>query len=125
MSTVFVVDDDDAVGRALGRLLQGAGYSVRVFTSGEQVLAALSGGTPSCLVIDVHMPGCSGVELFEMLRAIGLQRPVIFISGDAHAATAARMLSAGAVHFLAKPFDDHALLEAVSVATAPLRASGE
>lgn len=125
MDLIFVVDDDVTVGRALGRLLHGAGYRARVFASGEQAMVALSEDRPACLVIDVHMPGCSGVELFQMLRAVGLHSPVIFISGDAHAATAARMLNAGAVHFLAKPFDDDALLHAVAAAIAPLGASGD
>jgi FixJ family two-component response regulator len=123
---VFVVDDDPSVRRAIDRLLRGAGYQVRTFGSGQEVIAALDGSHPACLIVDVRMPDCSGLELVEMLRASPAPPPaVVFITGHGDIAMAVRAMKGGAVDFLAKPFDDEALLGAVAEAVCRTRpASG-
>jgi len=110
---VFVVDDDESVRRAVDRLLRTAGYQVRTFASAEDVLAALPGGDPACIIIDVRMPGINGLDLFDRLRQTPCA-PVIFITGHGDIPMAVRAMKAGAHDFLAKPFDDEALLGAVA-----------
>jgi FixJ family two-component response regulator len=113
---VFVVDDDPSVRRALDRLLRSAGYQVRTFASAYEVLAEMHAGRPACLVVDVRMPGCTGLDLVELLRKAPDPPAVIFITGHGDIAMAVRAMKAGAVDFLAKPFDDVALLDAVAQA---------
>lgn len=114
---IFIVDDDAAVRRALDRLLRVAGYRVRAFASAQEVLAELANSRPACLIIDVRMPDRNGLELFETLRSTREYVPVIFITGHGDIAMAVRAMKAGAADFLAKPFDDKALLDAVAQAT--------
>ncbi len=114
-SEVFVVDDDESVRRAVERLLRTAGYQVRAFASAEDVLAAIPGGQPACIIIDVRMPGIDGLDLFDRLKQTG-SAPVIFITGHGDIPMAVRAMKAGAHDFLPKPFDDEALLGAVAEA---------
>jgi len=114
---IFVVDDDAPVRRALDRLLRVAGYRVRAFASAHDLLAELPSSTPACMIIDVRMPERNGLELFETLRSTRESIPVIFITGHGDIAMAVRAMKAGAADFLAKPFDDKALLDAVAQAT--------
>jgi FixJ family two-component response regulator len=114
---LFVVDDDAPVRRALDRLLRVAGYRVRAFASAHDVLEELPYSTPACMIIDVRMPERNGLELFETLRSTRESIPVIFITGHGDIAMAVRAMKAGAADFLAKPFDDKALLDAVAQAT--------
>ena len=116
--TVAVVDDDFSVRRGLGRLLRSAGYRVETFSSAQEFLARNGSVQPACLVLDVSMPGQSGLQVHEALRADGYEIPVIFITGHGDVATAARAMKAGAAEFLSKPFDDEVLLRAVEHATA-------
>jgi FixJ family two-component response regulator len=113
---VFVVDDDAGVRRALDRLLRSAGYRVQTFGTAAEVLAELQRASPACLIIDVRMPECNGLELFETVRKADGGAPVIFITGHGDIAMAVRAMKAGALDFLAKPFDDEALLSAVAQA---------
>ena len=114
----FVVDDDAPVRKALDRLLRVAGYRVRSFASARDVLTEMSTSNPACLILDVRMPDCNGLELFEALRSTRNLVPVIFITGHGDIAMAVRAMKAGAVDFLPKPFDDNALLDAVAQAIA-------
>ena len=114
---IFVVDDDAPVRRALDRLLRVAGYRVRAFASAHDLLEELPHSRPACMIIDVRMPERNGLELFEMLRSARESIPVIFITGHGDIAMAVRAMKAGAADFLAKPFDDKALLDAVAQAT--------
>jgi two-component system response regulator FixJ len=118
---IFIVDDDAAVRRALDRLLRVAGYRVRAFPSAQDVLAELPNSSPACLIIDVRMPDRNGLELFETLRSMRESIPVIFITGHGDIAMAVRAMKAGAADFLAKPFDDKALLDAVAQATTKVK----
>jgi len=110
---IFVVDDDPSVRKALKRLLSSAGFNVEAFGSAEDVLKSSQQPLADGFVIDVRMPGMSGLELQRRLLAAGSRVPVIFITAheDVEARTAA--MEAGAAAFLQKPFDDRTLLEAV------------
>jgi len=113
---VSVVDDDAAVLRSVGRLLQAAGYSVRTFSSGQDFLAHPDGGAPGCIVIDLSMPGLSGLQLQQALTKKADRRPVVFISGAGSIATSVEAMKAGAVDFLTKPFDASRLLGVIGAA---------
>jgi FixJ family two-component response regulator len=116
--TVFVVDDDPSVRRGLERLLRSAGYRAETFASAREFLQRGDPNAGGCLVLDVRMPGQSGLELYDVLATAGHSIPVIFITGHGDIPMAVRAIKAGAVDFLPKPFDDEALLEAVRQALA-------
>jgi FixJ family two-component response regulator len=116
---VFVVDDDASVRRGLGRLLASAGYRVRVFASGRELLADRHPGAPCCLVLDVRMPELNGLVLHEALVAAGYGCPVVFITGDGEIPVGTRGAGSAAVTVLAKPVDDGDLLEAIGRMIAP------
>lgn len=109
--TVYVVDDDAAVRDALRMLLQSEGMRAETYASAEQFLGAYQPQTTGCLLVDVRMPGMSGLELQETLAARGVRLPVIVITGHGDVAMAVRAMKAGAVDFIEKPFDNAALLE--------------
>ena len=111
-ATVFVVDDDPSVRRGLERLLRTAGHRVESFASAREFLERPEPDGPRCLVLDVRMPGQSGLDLHDRLVASGRDIPVIFITGHADVPMAVRAMKAGAVDFLSKPFDDAELLSA-------------
>jgi len=111
-ATVFVVDDDPSVRRGLERLLRTAGHRVESFASAREFLERPEPDGPRCLVLDVRMPGQSGLDLHDRLVASGRDIPVIFITGHADVPMAVRAMKAGAVDFLSKPFDDAELLGA-------------
>jgi FixJ family two-component response regulator len=110
---VAIVDDDASVRRALGRLLRAAGYRTETFADAEAFLAHIERHTPTCLILDVRMPGLSGLELHDRLLAEHRQIPTIFITGHGDVTMAERAIKAGAAGFLLKPFEDAQLLEAV------------
>jgi len=122
---VSVVDDDALVLRSLGRLLQSAGYAVRTFSSAEEFLVYPDGGAPGCIVIDLSMPDCGGLELQQALVKKHDRRPVVFISGRGTIATSVDAMKAGAVDFLTKPIDETTLLGAVRAAIDKDRAARE
>ena len=124
-ATVLVVDDDASVRRGLGRLLRAAGYRVELFASAQEFLERGDPAGPRCLVLDVRMPGQSGLELHEQLVAAGRDIPVIFITGHGDIPMAVQAMKAGAADFLAKPFDDAVLLTAVEQALARDRRRAE
>jgi FixJ family two-component response regulator len=113
---VAVIDDDLSVRRGLERLLRSAGYRVQAFSSAREFLGYNGSPQPECLVLDVSMPGQSGLHLHDVLVAMGRKIPVIFITGHGDVAMAARAMKAGAADFLSKPFDDEVLLKAVEKA---------
>jgi FixJ family two-component response regulator len=114
--TVFVVDDDPSVRRGLERLLRSAGHRVESFASARDFLDRPEHDGPRCLVLDVRMPGQSGLDLHDRLVASGRDIPVIFITGHADVPMAVRAMKAGAIDFLSKPFDDAELLGATQQA---------
>jgi FixJ family two-component response regulator len=108
---IYVVDDDPPVVIALRRLLHSWGMQVRTFASGEEFLAALSRSHDvDCSVIDVQMPGMTGLEVQERIKRAGMDVPVIFITAHEQEGTEENALIAGAVGFLRKPFTDEALV---------------
>ncbi len=112
--TVYVVDDDRGFLRSMERLLRAAGHAVQTFTSAREFLAAERAGVPECLLLDLRMPGVSGIELQDRLAASGSTLPIVFLSGHADFHTGVRAMKAGAVDFLSKPFTETELLGAVA-----------
>jgi FixJ family two-component response regulator len=110
---VCVVDDDQSVRRALGRLFRSAGYAAETFASAEDYLAREIFEGSICLVLDVRMPGLNGLGLQEALETRGACEQIVFITGHGDVPTATRAMKKGAVDFLTKPFDDRELIEAV------------
>jgi FixJ family two-component response regulator len=110
---VAVVDDDASFRKAVGRLLRGAGYRVEEHASAEEFLAFPQSDTLGCLVLDLQMPGVDGLELQRRLNEPGPGLPVVFLTGHGDIPTTVRAMKAGAVDFLAKPFHDADLLDAV------------
>ena len=110
---VFVVDDDQAVREAMRFRLQSAGLAVAVFGSATEFLDAYVPDQPGCLVLDVRMPGMSGLDLQNTLRENGVGLPVIIITGHGDIAMAVRAVKAGAIDFLPKPLNDQHLLRAI------------
>ena len=108
-----MVDDDASVRRGLKRLLASAGYRVRVFASGGELLADRGAGDPGCFVLDVRMPGQSGLALHEALVAAGYRCPVVFITGDGEIPLGTRGAGAASVTVLTKPVDEGDLLDAI------------
>jgi FixJ family two-component response regulator len=113
---VFVVDDDAQVRDSLTRILGTAGIPVRCFASAGEFLERPRADELACLVLDVQLPGTSGLELQDRLVALEPGLPIVFISGHADVAMSVRAMKAGAVEFLVKPFTSAALLEAVDEA---------
>lgn len=108
-----LVDDDASVRKATGRLIRSFGFTVEVFASGEEFLCFGSLRITSCLVLDVQMPGMSGLQLQSHLAAGGYCIPIIFITAHPDEEIRAQALEAGAVAFLIKPFGEEALLEGI------------
>jgi len=113
---VYVVDDDPSVLRSVERLLRSVGYDLETFTSAQEFLDFQHPDTPSCLILDVKMPGLSGLELQERLTDKGISLPIIFITGHGTVPASVKAMKAGAVDFLLKPFSPTDLLETIAKA---------
>jgi len=107
---VAIVDDDQSVQSALKDLMESAGLSARCFGSAEEFLESDRNET-GCLIADIRMPGMSGLDLQAKLKAEGSRLPIIFISAHSDAKMKTQAMTAGAIEFLSKPFDDEVLLE--------------
>jgi FixJ family two-component response regulator len=120
LMTVFLVDDDASVRRALTRLIRSAGYEVQAFASARDFLDCwrLSEESPGCLVLDVRMPGLSGLDLQRELQAANALLPIIFITGHGDIPMSVKAMKDGAVDFLPKPVRDKELLSAIKQALA-------
>jgi len=114
--TVFVVDDDPSVRSALAALIRSVGYVVHTFATAQEFLDSPASDTPCCLVLDVRLPGLSGLELQSRMAELDREVPIIFITGHADVPTSVRAMKAGALEFLTKPFQDQELLQAISSA---------
>jgi len=115
---VFVVDDDSSVRKALQRLVQSVGMKVEIFASARDFLSRSPYTGPGCLVLDIRMPGLSGLDLQEALAKTDWALPIIFITGHGTVPMSVRAMKAGAIDFLEKPFEDHALLDSIQHALA-------
>ena len=113
---VYIVDDDEAVRDSLRWLLEGNGFSVKVFSNAEELLEfseKQSHGMAGCLILDVRMPGITGVELHDVLLKAGIDIPVIFITGHGSVSLAVKSMKKGAIDFLEKPFSDEEICRLV------------
>lgn len=115
LPTVFIVDDDPSVGRSLSRLVRAAALEARTFTSAEDFLKSHTQPLlqPSCLILDLQMPGLGGLDLQQKLSQYPASCPVIFISGNSDIPATVQAMKQGAVTFLIKPFDETDLLNAI------------
>ena len=117
-SLVSIVDDDAAVRKGLARLVRAAGYDVETFASAHEYLARPRPEDPCCLLLDVRMPGLSGLELQEALALAGNRVSIVFVSGHGDISGSVKAMKKGAVDFLTKPVDDRELLGAIERAVA-------
>ena len=116
---IAIVDDDESVRDALTSLLHAVGWQAEAFASAEAFLQSGHVHTAACLLLDVRLPGLSGLELQRQLRASQAQLPLIFLTAYGTEDMRAQTLQAGAVAFFTKPFSDTALFEAIHTALAP------
>ena len=110
---IYVVDDDSSVREAVASLIRSAGMRVEMFASAQEFLASRWSSVPSCLVLDVQMPGLSGLDLQQQLARTGRQSSIIFLTGHGDIPTSVRAIKAGAVEFLTKPWVDDELIKAI------------
>src|SRR5215510_8226643 len=113
---VFVVDDDVSVREALESLIRSAGFRVETFASAQDFWPRGRADVPACLVLDVRLPGLSGLDLQKRMAEANREIPIVFITGHGDVPTSARAMKAGAVEFLVKPFSDQDLLDAIQQA---------
>ena len=111
---VFIVDDDDSVRKALTRLIKSVDLNAEAFASAHDFLKRESHNGPACLILDMRMPGLSGLDLQDELVAAGRTLPIIFISAHGSIPISVRAMKAGAVDFIEKPFEDQTLLDAIN-----------
>ena len=116
LPVVFVIDDDALVRAALSSLIRSVGLRVEVFASASEFLAAKRTDGPSCLILDVRLPGMSGLNFQAELAKANIVIPIIFITGHGDIPMSVKAMKAGAVEFLTKPFRDQDLLDAIKVA---------
>ncbi len=116
--TVFVIDDDASIRASIQGLLKSEGLRSECFETAEQFLQRKPSEGPSCLILDVSLPGISGLDFQQQLRNAGLQIPIIFVTGHGDIPMTVKAMKSGAVEFLTKPFGDQDLLDAVQQALA-------
>jgi FixJ family two-component response regulator len=125
-SMIFIVDDDPSVRKSLTRVMTSAGYAVEAFASARDFLTRTPFVGPCCLVLDVRMPGLTGLDLQEALAGKGHRMPIVFITGHGDISMSVKAMKGGAADFLTKPFDVENLLDAVDRAlTKDIKALGD
>ena len=112
-SRVFIIDDDSSVRKSLARLLGAAGYETEAFSSAEDYLARDTFDGIACLILDVRMPGSSGLELQDRLNELGGEPPIVFLTGHGDIPMSVNAIKGGAINFLTKPVNEDVLLSAV------------
>lgn len=115
-AAVFVVDDDASMRRSLDSLLRSVSLDVHLYASAQEFMRATRPDVPGCLVLDVRLPGMSGLTFQQELAKAGIPLPVVFITGHGDVSMTVRAMKAGAADFLTKPFEEQALLDAVDAA---------
>ena len=116
MPFVAVVDDEESVRKALGRLLRASGLDAESYASGQEFLDAAAALRPDCVVLDLHMPGMSGLQVLRKLKAAGQRLSIVVITAHDEPETRERCIDAGACAYLRKPLEDRLLLNAISAA---------
>lgn len=119
---VYVVDDDESVCRALARLFRSVGLAAETFRSAKAFLDYPAPDRPACLILDIRLPGPSGLDLQDALSQAGRELPIVFITGHGDVPTTVRAMKGGAVDFMQKPFNDQELLDCIQRALARSRA---
>ena len=122
--TVHVVDDDEAVRRFLRGLIQSVGLRVETYATAQEFLDAYEAGSPGCLLLDIRMPGMSGLELQAELKRREIDLPVVILTGHGDVKVAVHAMKAGAVDFIEKPFNNELLLHGIQKAIADSLRSG-
>ncbi|HEX6690119.1 MAG TPA: response regulator [Burkholderiales bacterium] len=116
MPYVAIVDDEEPVRKALRRLLRAAGLQAESYAGGQELLDAAAERAPDCVVLDLHMPGMSGLQLMRRLQAMQQRPPIVVVTAHDEPETRAQCLAAGATAYLRKPLDERLLLNAISAA---------
>lgn len=114
--SIFIVDDDQAMRESLSWLLETTGYPVKTFSSAQEFLQQYDRQTPGCMLLDVRLPGMSGLQLQQKMRTENINLPVIIISGHGDVPMAVKAMQQGALTFLEKPFRDQELLDNIQIA---------
>ena len=117
---VHIVDDDDAIRRSAGFMLKTSGFRVQTYESGSDLLKHVRSLDPGCILLDIRMPGMDGLEVQQSLRDAGVLLPVIIMTGHGDVSLAVQAMKGGAVDFIEKPFEKHALLGAIDLGQAKL-----
>jgi FixJ family two-component response regulator len=117
-ATVFVVDDEETMRRSFERLLRSYGFDVRAFESGHHFLLEHDAALTGCVLLDLALPGFSGLQVQDALRDADVERPIIFVTGRADVPSSVRALKRGAVDFISKPFAEEELIAAIRAAVA-------
>ena len=113
---IAVVDDDPSVREGLSSLIQSAGWRAETFASAQEFLARPRAEVASCLLLDLQLPGLSGLDLQKRMAEVGLEIPIVFLTGHGNIPASVKAMKAGAVEFLTKPFDEEELLQAIQEA---------
>ena len=113
---IAIVDDDPSVRRGLERLIRSAGWKAETFASAQEFLARPGAEAPSCLVLDLQLPGLSGLDLQKRMAEVGLEIPIVFLTGHGSIPASVQAMKAGAIEFLTKPVDEQDLLNAIQEA---------
>ncbi len=119
-----IVDDEESVRRAMGRLIRSAGIDVETFPSGAEFLQSLESHSPDCVVLDLHMPGLNGFEVQARLKESEARVPIVVITGHDTDESRERVTRAGVAAYLLKPVDEKILLDTISAAVAASSGSG-
>jgi FixJ family two-component response regulator len=117
--SIAIVDDEEPIRKALQRLLRASGLEAEGYASGQDFLDAAAGQRPDCVVLDLHMPGMSGLQVLRKLQAVTPRLPTVIITAHDEAETREQCLAAGACAYLRKPLEDRLLLNAISAAMRP------
>jgi FixJ family two-component response regulator len=115
-AVIAVVDDDPSVRRGLDRLIRSVGWKAETFASAQEFLARARAEAPACVVLDLQLPGQSGLDLQKAMGEIGLEIPIIFLTGHGNIPVSVQAMKAGAIEFLTKPVDEQDLLKAIEEA---------
>jgi FixJ family two-component response regulator len=113
---IAIVDDDASVREGLQSLIRSAGWRVETFVSAQAFLGRLGAEAPSCLILDLQLPGLSGLDLQKRMAKVGLEIPIVFLTGHGNIPASVQAMKAGAVEFLTKPLDEQKLLQAIQEA---------
>src|SRR5262252_1238170 len=115
-AVIAIVDDDPSVQRGLQRLVRSAGWKAETFVSAQEFLARSRAESPNCVLLDLQLPGLSGLDLQKRMAEVGLEIPIVFLTGHGNIPASVQAMKAGAVQFLTKPVDEQELFQAIQEA---------